>query len=255
MFNFFGKKQRYWITPACQIWTLYKEMAEAPHCLVAGATGSGKTTVMEGMIYTTLAQRSPAKAQFVLIDTKRVALCHLRNLPHVIEYADTISTAEAALTRAAQRMEARFAEMQRQGAREYAGSDIYIVIDEAGDILTSPRKKAFSQLIQHITMLGRAAKVHLWMGSQVVTRDVISTAIKANIDGRVCLRTACAQDSRNICGQSGAENFPSPKREGKAYAYWRDGADITLYNLPRYTEEQAAYIIDWWMDASKSTAT
>ena len=144
--------------------------------------------------------------------------------------------------------------MQRQGVREYAGADLYIVIDEAGDILTSPRKKAFSQLIQHITMLGRAAKVHLWMGSQVVTRDVISTAIKANIDGRVCLRTACAQDSRNICGQSGAENFPSPKREGKAYAYWRNGADIALYNLPRYTEEQAAYIIDWWMDASKSTA-
>lgn len=259
MFSIFNRKPtaqkvKAWRTPGGQVYTLYSELAQAPHCLIAGATGSGKSTVMEGMICTVLAMNSPANARFTLIDTKRVALSHLRNLPHVIEYADTIGTAEAALIAAAGRMDARYEQMQRQGLREWQGTDEYIVIDEAGDILTSARKKAFTQLIQHISMLGRAAHVHLWIGSQVVTREVISTSIKANIDTRIALRTATAQESRNIVGVNGAETFPKPAIAGKCYGIIRDGGDINTWIMPRYSEQQAAFLLDWWMDSRKSVA-
>lgn len=258
MFNLFNRKPaaqtvKAWRTPTCSVYTLYESLARAPHCLVAGATGSGKSVTMEGMIYTVLGTNSPASARFILVDTKRVALSHLRNLPHVVRYADTISAAEEALTFASQIMEDRFTQMQRQGVREYNGADLYIVIDEAGDLLTSSRKKQITALIQHITMLGRAAKVHLWLGSQVVTRDVISSAVKANIDTRIALRTATAQESRNVVGVSGAEQFPSPIQTGKALGLIRNGADIKTWNMPRYTDEQISFIIDWWTDARKST--
>ena len=267
MFNLFNRKPqpttsngtvnriRGWITPASDYYVLYEELTHAPHLLVAGATGSGKSTVIEGMIYTLLARHSPARARFILVDTKRVALSHLKHLPHVLRYADSVGAAEEALMLASRIMEDRFSQMQRKGVREYTGgADLYIVIDEAGDLLTSSRKKQITALIQHITMLGRAAKVHLWLGSQVVTRDVISSAVKANIDCREALRTATAQESRNICGVSGAEQFPSPIQTGKALGLIRNGADIKTWNLPRYTEEQIAYLIDWWTDGKKSVA-
>lgn len=250
MFNLFRKQVT---APRGQVYSLYRELTEAPHCLIAGATGSGKSTVMEGLI-TTLLYRCPNEAQLVLIDTKRVALSHLRRLPHTIEYADSIEKAEAALVNVSNLMERRFTEMQRQGVREYRGGDVYVVIDEAGDLLTSARKKAIAQLIQHLTMLGRAAKVHVWLGSQVVTREVISTAIKANFDIRIALRTACAQDSRNIVGESGAENFPNPRQAGTAYALIRNGADLGTWKMPRYSDEQQEELIEYWNNPRKYKA-
>jgi len=258
MFNLFSQKPtiqttKVWVTPACQVYTIYETLARSGHCLIAGATGSGKSTVMEGMLYTTIAVNSPARAQFILIDLKKVALRHLKNLPHVVSYADTIVTAEEALRMAARRMDARFDQMQRQGVREWQGADLYIVVDECGDLLTSGRKKALTELIQRIGMLGRAAKVHLWLGSQVCTRDIISSAIKANVSTRIALRTATSQESRNICGVSGAEQFPSPIQAGKALGLIRNGADIKTWNMPRYTDEQISFLLDWWTDARKST--
>ena len=254
MFNLFNRKPRAWKTPACSIYTLYEQLATAPHLLVAGATGSGKSTIFEGMIFTKLGTDSPASARFILIDTKKVQFSHLRNLPHVLRYADSIPAAEEALTMAARIMDDRFAQMQRQGVREYNGADLYIVIDEAADLLTSSRKKAITALIQRVSMLGRAARIHLWIGSQVCTRDIISSAIKANIDTRIALRTATSQESRNICGVSGAEQFPSPIQAGKALGLIRNGADIKTWNMPRYTDEQISFILDWWTDGKKSIA-
>lgn len=243
--SIFSRKVTY-RTPGGESWRIYADLAKAPHCLIAGETGSGKTTVMESMIYTILIESSPLDAQFIFIDTKRVSLMDFKSLPHVIEYADTVTKAEAALTKGITIMENRFAEMQKKRLKEYTGADLYIVIDEAGDLLTSARKKTFVQQIQHITMLGRAARVHLWLGSQVVTREVISTAIKANISTRVCLRTACAQDSRNICGVSGAELLPNPRTTGRAQGFIRDGADVTLWNLPRYTDAEQRRLLTYW---------
>lgn len=235
-----------WHTPGGPVSRLYRGLAHAPHCLIAGATGSGKTTVMESMIYTILTEATPVDAEFIFIDVKQVCLTDFKKLPHVVQYADTLKDAANALDNASHIMQKRFTEMQRKGMKEWTGADLYVVIDEAGDLLTSAMKRSFTQQIQHLTMLGRAAHVHVWLGSQVVTREVISTAIKANIDTRVCLRTACAQDSRNVIGVSGAETLPNPRTTGTAQAIIRDGADITLWNMPRYETDRQKYLLQYW---------
>ena len=81
--------QREYITPAGMFPGLYHDMLTQPHLLIAGATGSGKSVVINGMMYTAL-YNSPAAARFILLDVKRVELSEYRHLPHVIQYADTV---------------------------------------------------------------------------------------------------------------------------------------------------------------------
>ena len=78
--------RKVWINPAGEIYTLYKDMLKQPHLLIAGATGSGKSVVIQGIIYTAL-YSSPAKMQLVLIDPKRVELVKYKTLPHTLYYS------------------------------------------------------------------------------------------------------------------------------------------------------------------------
>ena len=73
-------------TPTGEYYTLYKDMLSQPHLLIAGATGSGKSVVINGLVYTALYD-SPARVQFILIDPKRVELVEYKQLPHTIKYA------------------------------------------------------------------------------------------------------------------------------------------------------------------------
>lgn len=237
MFNLFKPRPRYWVTPGGKYYELYANLAAEPHLLIAGDTGSGKSVTMEGIIVTVLSMNSPAKARFVLVDTKKVALYRFSRLPHVVQYVDEVADALSALETVSVRMDERFREMRRQGVTDYQGADEYIVIDELADLVLSPLKKKIIPILQRISMLGRAAKVHLIIGTQNVTREVVSSPIKSNLDVRICLRTACAQDSRNVCGVSGAEQFPSPIKTGKALALIRNGADIEKWNMPRYSAQ------------------
>ena len=77
---------REWKTPAGQVYTLYRDMLNQPHLLIAGATGSGKSVVINGLVYTAL-HDSPAAVQFILIDPKRVELVDYRPLPHTLQYS------------------------------------------------------------------------------------------------------------------------------------------------------------------------
>jgi DNA segregation ATPase FtsK/SpoIIIE-like protein len=87
---------KYWNTPTMQYYDLYADMLKQPHLLIAGATGSGKSVIINGIIITAL-QHSPAAVQFILIDPKRVELSEYRTLPHCIEYASEPGTIIAAL--------------------------------------------------------------------------------------------------------------------------------------------------------------
>ena len=108
-------------------------------------------------------------------------------------------------------------------------------------------KKQVLPLIQEIGQIGRAANVHMIAATQTPVREVIPTAIKCNFDTRIGLRTACAQDSRNITGLTGCERFPNPKVEHKAYGYVIDGADRSIYNIPKYPDYQTESVIAHWL--------
>lgn len=238
--------KRGYLTPAGQYYNLYHDMLNGGHLLIAGATGSGKSVVIEGLIHTAL-YKSPADVQFIIIDPKRVDMVEYKDLPHVVMYATETRQIEQALRAAIAIMEDRYKAMQRRRLKDFDGPRLFVVIDEVADLLTDPtNKRTFIPLIQRLAQLGRAAHVTVIMASQICLASVISTPIKANFASRLALRTATRQDSRNILDMTGAETLPDPRTEGRAQGIWRHGANTWLYNLPRYTEAERYRLIDYW---------
>ena len=235
---FFNRERRY-VSPGGQCYKLYEDMYSQPHLLIAGATGSGKSVVINGIIYTLLLS-GPDKAGLILIDPKRVELVQYKKTPHCLLYASEPHEITEALQRTVNLIEDRYKRMQRQQTRKYDGSDIYVIIDELADLMTT-NKKQVQPLIQRICQIGRAAKVHLIAGTQRPTADIIAAAITVNIDARVGLRTRNAQESRNIIYQTGCEQLP---RYGQGY--YMTPAGLTLYNIPMYSDQQINAIVKHW---------
>lgn len=240
--------KRTWTSPAGQINNLYRDMLDQPHLMVAGATGSGKSVVINALIYTALYKfpgDTSKSVQFILIDPKRVELSNYRNLPHTICYASEPDTMLCALNTAMNITESRYKAMQKAGERKYIGGDVYVIIDEFADLMTTDRRHV-QPIIQRLAQIGRAAKVHIILATQCPLAKVIPTEIKVNFDARVGLRTRSAQDSRNILGVSGCELLP---RYGQGYYMDPDG--LTLYNLLMIQEEELQARIKWWTDQNK----
>ena len=215
-----------YVTPSANYYTLYADMLQQTHILIAGATGSGKSVVINGILHTALLQ-SPNTYEFILIDLKRVELSAYRRLPHTIKYADNIADALSAFSMALQIIELRYSEMQRTGSKKYSGSCVYVVIDELADLMTVDKKHVLP-LLQRIAQIGRAANVKIIAATQCPLATVIPTQIKVNFDTIIGLHTRSAQDSRNILGASGCELLP---RYGQGY--YSTPAGIELYDARR----------------------
>ena len=236
-----------WTTPAGTLYRLYEDMNAQNHILIAGATGSGKSVTINGLI-TTMLYQSPAKVRMVLIDPKKCELIEYADLPHVIAYASEPREMLAALNGSLQIIEDRFKDMQRRRLREYDGSDVYVIIDELADLMTTASiKRQAAQTLQRIAQIGRAAHVHVIAATQCPLAKIIPTEIKCNFDARLALRTATRQDSRNIVDVAGAEQLPDPRAAGEALGYYRHGADLELYKLPRYDEQVRRGLISYWI--------
>lgn len=232
-------------TPGGHVYNLYSDLAALPHLLIAGATGSGKSVTVNGIIYSILATRSPFSARFVLIDPKMVELSRYAFLPHVLRYACSQSDMIEALNDAVIETERRFAVMQRKGVREYNGPDLYVIIDELADLMTSNKKAALPPL-QRLAQIGRAAHVHVIACTQNVMAQTIPTVLKCNFNAVLGLRTATRAQSRYLIADYGCEALPDPKRAGRALGYLRDGADLTRCQLHMYSDEDINSLIRWW---------
>lgn len=237
-------KVKQYTAPSGQVYTLYKDMTTQPHLLIAGATGSGKSVVINGIMHTLL-HRLPfdmaGGAQFILIDPKRVELVAYKNLPHTLLYASEPDTMRNALSEAMRLTESRYREMQMRGERKYSGSDVYVIIDEWADLYLTDKKFA-GPLLQRLAQIGRAARVHVVMATQTPISKVIPTEIKCNFDARVGLRARSAQDSRNIIGKSGLEDLP---RYGQG-VYMKPEGD-QLYNIPMIPDTVIDSIVRYWL--------
>lgn len=226
--------------PAMHYWTFCAELLEVPHLLIAGSSGSGKSVLINSLIYTALGTRTPATCKFLLIDPKRVELREYADLPGwSLGYCTEAADALLALDYAIREMFQRYAEMQAAGLRTYAGGDIYIIIDEYADLAITA-KKALQQRVTRISQLGRAAKIHLIIATQRPTADTINAAIKTNMDYRIALHTAEAQHSRNIIGQRGAELL----QIGQGYFYTPRG--LRLEAIPYTSDTDLSARVNWW---------
>lgn len=228
-------------TPSGTVPRLYLDILGQPHTLVAGATGSGKSTLIHGLIYTLL-YSSPGQRQMILIDPKRVELLKYKRLPHTMihssEPRDIIHTLRAAVDF----MEKRYKRMVKAGQTLYSGSDVYIIVDEFADLMTTSKKESLP-LLCRIAQLGRAARIHLILATQRPTRDIVNGQIKVNIDSRIALRCPTAQDSRNIINVSGAELLP---RYGKGIYLTPDTINPVQVDIPLIPDSEINRIINHW---------
>lgn len=231
--------------PGGSVFPLYLDLTKRSHLLIAGATGSGKSVVLNGIMHCLLCSSSPFEAQFTLIDPKKVELIAYKDLPHTVQYASEPADMIRALQVSLDITEDRFRKMQADRVKEYQGGHLYVIIDELADLMTAQKKEALP-LLQRLAQIGRAARVHVIACTQNVLAVTIPTVLKCNFSTILGLRTATAQQSRYLIASAGCELLPDPKREGKGYAFLRDGADLQKYQIPKYEDEEIDDLVRYW---------
>lgn len=236
-------------TPSGSVYRPFIDLAERPHLLIAGATGSGKSVALNGIIHTLLMTQSPVWCQFVLIDPKKVELIQYRDLPHTAWYASDHPDIVRCLQYAVEETERRFGEMQSKQIKEYDGPHLYVIVDELADLMVSIKKETLP-LLQRLAQIGRAARVHVIACTQNVLAVTVPTVLKCNFSTILGLRTANKQQSRFLISEGGCEMLPDPKREGKGYGFLRDGADLEKILIHKYPEQETQAVINWWTSSA-----
>lgn len=230
-----------WKTPQGKATALALDFIRQTHLLIAGTTGSGKSVVINNIIYTLL-YKSPKEVKLILIDPKKVELIQYKELPHTLAYASEQADIINTIKNAVALMEQRYKMMQKQGIKKSREADLYIIIDEYADLITTSKKDT-ECLICRLAQLGRAARVHLIIATQRPTRDIITGQVKVNIDSRLALRVPTAQDSRNIINIKGAENLA---KYGQGYYLTPDTLTPELVNIDYIQETELADRVKWW---------
>ncbi|HBU28142.1 TPA: hypothetical protein DEB00_03435 [Candidatus Uhrbacteria bacterium] len=191
-------------------------LEKAPHLLVAGATGSGKSVCLNNIIVSLLYQHGPDKLKFIMVDPKRVELPAYTGIPHLLVPPITKSDdAINALKWTVREMERRLDVLSLAGMRNIADYNkkhneqmpyIVFVIDELADLM-SQASRDVEALIVRIAQMARAVGIHLVLATQRPSVDVITGTIKANIPTRIAFAVASQTDSRTILDYAGAEKL------------------------------------------------
>ena len=212
----------------------FADLGKAPHMLIAGATGSGKSVTIHTLITSLLFRNTPDMLKFIMIDPKRVELTLYNKIPHLLTPVITDAKKTIlSLKWAAKEMDRRYDVLQKCGVRditsyhnkvlspalEKAKKDndteselpetmpfIVIVIDELADIMQTYPRELESGIVR-LAQMSRAVGIHLIISTQRPSVNVITGLIKANIPTRVALQVASQIDSRTILDQPGAEKL------------------------------------------------
>lgn len=200
---------------------VYLDISKMPHLLIAGATGMGKSVCINSMLVSLLYKATPDEVKLILVDPKKVELNIYNGLPHLlVPVVSDPKKAAGALYWAVTEMERRFDLIESVGARDIKGYNaltkddpekeflpyIVIVIDELADLMmTAPDDVENS--ICRLAQKARAAGMHLIIGTQRPSVDVITGLIKANIPSRIAFTVSSQTDSRVIIDMSGAEKL------------------------------------------------
>lgn len=236
-----------WVMPEYSSNPLCADILTQPHLLIAGATGSGKSVVLNAVIVELL-RHSPDEMGLVLIDPKRVELNLYRKTPHCMGYASEPDDIRSTLEAVIEMMENRYQKMQDMEWKRYPGKKVFVVIDELADLLTTDKKR-IQPILCRIAQLGRAAEIHMFAATQRPTRDIINGQITVNVDSRIALRCPTAQDSRNIIRRNGAELLP---RYGKGLYLTPETMVPVEKDMPFVDDDTIKGIVRFWAEQAKN---
>ena len=204
------------------------EIDKTPHMLVAGATGSGKSVCVNGIISSILMRTRPDEVKLVMVDPKKVELSVYNGVPHLMcPVVTDPKKASVALAKIVREMERRYEEFEETKTKNIATYNAYIdkkneklqeedkirkmpyivvIVDELADLMLVASKDVESSIMR-ITQMARAAGIHLIIATQRPSTDVITGVIKANIPSRISFAVSSGIDSRTILDQTGAEKL------------------------------------------------
>ena len=200
---------------------IYFDVAKMPHLLIAGATGMGKSVCINTIIISLLYKARPDELKLILIDPKKVEFTMYKHIPHL--YAPIVTDpkkAAGALASAVAEMERRFEVIETAGVKDISGYNatlenypdrefmphMVIIIDELADLMMTAPDDVESSICR-LAQKARAAGIHIIIGTQRPSVDVITGLIKANIPSRIACTVASQTDSRTILDMAGAEKL------------------------------------------------
>jgi S-DNA-T family DNA segregation ATPase FtsK/SpoIIIE len=217
---------------AGKVWVA--DITKMPHLLVAGATGSGKSVMLNTIIVSLLYQNNPDDLRFIMVDPKRVELTIYNGIPHLLTPVITeVSKTVNALKWSLNEMDRRFKLLAKAGKRDIVSFNqsskqkmpyIIFVIDELADLMLLAGKEVEAGIVR-LAQMSRAVGIHLILATQRPSVNVITGTIKANMPARIAFAVASSIDSRTILDGMGAEkllgrgdmlfsdaSMPKPKR-------------------------------------------
>jgi S-DNA-T family DNA segregation ATPase FtsK/SpoIIIE len=213
---------------------LVYDLADMPHLLIAGSTGTGKSVCVNAIVLSMLMTRRPDDLKMIMIDPKVVELSEYGKIPHLMHpVVSDMKKAEAILAWAVDKMEDRYALLSRARVRNIAAFNelgaeevlrrieppaeerdqlatrlpyIVIFIDEMADLMMMMKKEVEGHIIR-LAQKSRAAGIHLVVATQKPTVDVITGLIKSNLPARICFKVTNKTDSRVVLDEGGAEKL------------------------------------------------
>jgi S-DNA-T family DNA segregation ATPase FtsK/SpoIIIE len=213
---------------------LVYDLADIPHLLIAGTTGTGKSVCLNAIILSMLMTRRPDEIKLIMIDPKMTELTEYSKIPHLMHpVVKDVKKSEAILAWAVDKMEERYDILSRARVRHVSAYNelglseilrrakpdedeahripermpyIIIVVDELSDLMMQMKREVEGHIIR-LAQKSRAAGIHLVLATQKPTVDVITGLIKSNLPGRVCFKVASRSDSRVVLDEMGAEKL------------------------------------------------
>ncbi len=195
--------------------SVFGDLDDMPHLLIAGTTGSGKTVCVNTCILSLLFRESPNDLKFLMIDPKMVELMPFNGLPHLLcPVVTDAKKAAVALNWVVGQMEERYQLLAKEGARNIEAYNekqeklpyIIVIVDEFADLMSVARDQ-IENAITRLAQLSRAVGIHLILATQRPSVDVITGVIKANLPARVSFKVASKVDSRTVLDMNGAETL------------------------------------------------